>query len=174
MSVDVVDKRPNKAEEPNTSGATCLTHIPLVSHQYIDTTGGSIELELLVTTASLSEGEVAVQPGDPGVIPFGGLSRQGSLYRLHFQGALRIETGRLTISRTIPPPADAVKNGIANGASCGPNHSSNMGMSSPARRWKIPRGQPLAATNATPSPTRTPTESRNHRSRLRVRAHNQR
>ena len=73
-------------------------------------------------------------------------------------------------ARTSAPPAraTAVSVGMASGASRGPNQSSNMGTSSPARRWKIPSGHPLATSKATPSPVRTPMETPSQRSRRRV------
>ena len=67
-----------------------------------------------------------------------------------------------------PATATSVNVGMAKEASRGPNHNSNIGTSSPARRWKIPSGQPFATTSATPSPNRTLTETQSHRSRRRV------
>jgi hypothetical protein len=63
---------------------------------------------------------------------------------------------------------------MARGAKRRPNHSSNIGTSSPARRWKIPRGHHFAATSATPSTTRAASDTRSQRSRRRLKTQNQR
>jgi hypothetical protein len=82
--------------------------------------------------------------------------------------------GRRAAATTRPPAAKVVKLGIANRAKRGPNHSSNIGASSPARRWKMPKGHPLATRSATPSPRSTAMATCSLRPRRRVSAHNQR
>ena len=76
-----------------------------------------------------------------------------------------------TFNSTKPTSVPTVKMGTANGAMRGPNQSSNIETSSPARRWTIPRGHPLAMTNAMPSPISTVFATLSHWSRRRVNAH---